>query len=197
MNMTGKVRCTIVAAGVAALLFALPKALSAEDTEGFVKATGTPGSAGVFADGKYLGPATRFTVAERYPLGPGEHNITLRDPRYHDFTTKVIIYPGSTVKVKYQLKPAELAKPPFGRLRFGGGVPESFMSVASGDTSAVYLNGRFYGYVDELNNAGGGLLLNPGVYRLRVSSPVYGEIDRDVTIKADQVTVVPLSERES
>ena len=34
------------------------------------------------------------------------------------------------------------------------------MSVTSGDIGAIYINDKFYGYVDELNNPGGGLLLN-------------------------------------
>ncbi|WP_217551482.1 hypothetical protein, partial [Pantoea sp. GbtcB22] len=67
------------------------------------------------------------------------------------------------------MKKMEPAKPPFGRLRLGGGEAESLMSVAAGDTGAIYINDRFMGYVDQLNNAGGGLLLNPGTYDLHVS----------------------------
>lgn len=174
-----------------ALLLA-PATLIAVERDGYLKAAGSPTGAGLFVDGKYLGPAGRFTIAEKYPLSAGEHEVTLQDPRYKDFLAKVTIVPGKTTKLKYRMEPAELAKPPYGRLRFGGGVSESFVSVTSGDTSAVYLNGKFYGHVDELNNAGGGLLLPPGVDHLRVSSPIYGEIDEKVTIDAEQVTVVPL-----
>jgi hypothetical protein len=56
----------------------------------------------------------------------------------------------------------------------------------------VYLNEKFYGYVDELNNVGGGLLLPPGTYRLKVDSPIYGTINQDVTLEANKVTVIPL-----
>jgi len=49
--------------------------------------------------------------------------------------------------------------------------------------------------VDELNNPGGGLLLNPGTYDLRISSPVFGEINQKVTIEANKVTVVPLHKK--
>ncbi len=174
-----------------ALLF-VPAILHSAERDGYLKAAGKPTGAGLFVDGKYLGPAGRFTVAEKYPLSPGKHEVTLRDPRYKEFMATVTIVPGKTVKLNYHMEPAEPAKPPYGRLRFGGGVSESFMSVTSGDTSAVYLNGKFYGHVDELNNAGGGLLLPPGAYDLRVSSPIYGEINEKVTIEAERVTVVPL-----
>jgi len=163
-----------------------------QNESGYLKAVGKPTGAGLFVDGKYLGPAGRFTIAEKYALPPGEYKVTLSDPRCQDFHTTVTITPNKTTKVRYELTRVEPAKPPFGRLRLGGGVSESFLSVASGDTSAVYINGKFYGHVDELNNAGGGILLNPGVYRVKVSSPIYGEIERDVTVEANEVTVVPL-----
>jgi hypothetical protein len=174
----------------ATILLALP--LAAAEGDGYVKASGKPGNAGVFVDGKYLGPATRFTVREKYAVPPGEHEITMRDPRHKDFTTKVTVTAGKTTKIKYKLEPVEPAKPPFGRLRVGPDMPDSFMSVTSGDIGAIYINDRFYGYVDELNNPGGGLLLNPGTYDLRVESKDFGSISQKITIEADKVTVVPL-----
>ncbi len=70
------------------------------------------------------------------------------------------------------------------------------MSVAAGDVGAVYLNDKFYGYLDELNNAGGGLLLKPGTYDLHVSSPLFGEIRKQITIEANKLTIVPLTGKE-
>jgi hypothetical protein len=169
--------------------------LLAADESGYVKAHGKPTGAGLFIDGKYVGPAGRFTLPEKYAITAGFHEITLRDPRYEDFTTKVSVQPGKTTKLSYKLKPAEPAKPPFGRLRFGGDGEESFLSVTSGDTGAVYLNGKFYGFVDELNNAGGGLLLNPGTYELHVVSQKFGDITKPVTIEANKVTLIPLAKK--
>lgn len=162
------------------------------DKPGAIKAVGKPGRAGIWIDGKYVGPASRFTVAEKYSVEPGEHEVTLRDPRYEDYTTKVTVAPGKTAKVKFRLKDVPLTPPPYGRLRFGGGEAESFISVTAGDVSPVFINDRFYGYVDELNNAGGGLLLPPGEYKLRVDSPINGTINQDIKIEANKVTVVPL-----
>ena len=162
---------------------------------GYIKAYGAPPDAGVFLNGQYVGPAHRFTLSEKYPIPAGEVEVAFRDPRYEDYVTKVTVRPGKTTKVKYSMKKMEPAKPPFGRLRLGGGEPESLISVAAGDVGAVYINDRFMGYVDQLNNAGGGLLLNPGTYNLHVSSSRFGEIRQNVTIEANKVTVVPLKER--
>ena len=178
-----------------ALTFTFTLGLAAAEDTGYIKARGKPGRAGIFVDGKYVGPAVRFSVPEKYAVAPGDHEVTFKDPRYEDFTTKVTVVAKKTAKIHFKLKAVEPAKPPFGRLRFGGGVPESFISVAAGDISAVMINGKFYGYVDELNNAGGGLLLNPGTYKVQVSSPIYGEINKDVTIEANKVTVIPLPKK--
>src|SRR5579864_9480846 len=170
--------------------------IRAQET-GYIKAHGKPGDAGVFINGQYVGPAVRFTVPEKYPAPAGEVEITFKDPRYEDFITKVTVRPKKTTKIKYALKPVESAKPPFGRFRLGGGEPDSFMSIAAGDTGAVYINDKFFGHVDELNNLGSGLLLNPGTYDLHIVSPVFGEIRQKITIEANKVTVVPLPKKES
>ena len=169
---------------------------TAQDS-GYVKAHGKPGDAGVFINGQYVGPATRFTVPEKYPAPAGDVEVTFKDPRYEDYTTKVTVRAKKTTKIKFALKKLEEPKPPFGRFRLGGGEAESFISIAAGDTGAVYINDKFFGYVDELNNIGGGILLKPGTYDLHVVSPIYGEIRQKITIEANKVTVVPLTKKES
>jgi len=196
MYKIGQLRMTITRVLILAVLaaFAVVPALAQET--GYIKAHGKPGDAGVFINGQYVGPATRFTVPEKYPAPAGDIEVTFKDPRYEDYTTKVTVRAKKTTKIKYSLKPVEPAKPPFGRLRLGGGEPESFMSIAAGDTGAVYINDKFFGYVDELNNPGGGLLLNPGTYDLHIASPIFGDIRQKVTIEANKVTVIPLQKKE-
>ena len=180
----------------AALTLVAVGGLAAQDT-GYIKARGKPGDAGVFVNGQYVGPASRFTVPEKYPAPAGEVELTFKDPRYEDYTVKVTVRPKKTTKLHYSLKLVEPAKPPFGRFRLGGGEEESFVSIAAGDTGAVYINDKFFGYVDELNNAGSGILLNPGTYDLHIVSPTFGEIRQKITIEANKVTVVPLPKKES
>jgi hypothetical protein len=184
MTITRLVRSATLAA------VAVVPALAQET--GYIKARGKPGDAGVFINGQYVGPAVRFTVPEKYPSPAGEVEVTFKDPRYEDYTTKVTVRLKKTTKIHYALKPVEPAKPPFGRLRLGGGEPESFMSIATGDTGAIYINDKFFGYVDELNNPGGGLLLNPGTYDLHIASSLFGDIRQKITIEANKVTVIPL-----
>src|ERR1043165_1551416 len=100
--------CAVVASLVVAT------ALYAQDT-GYVKARGKPGSAALFVNGKYIGPASRFTVPEKYALPTGEVEVTLRDPRYEDYSTKATVTARKTTKIHYILKKLPVPEPPFGR----------------------------------------------------------------------------------
>jgi hypothetical protein len=197
-------RATLALRGSRVLHLILPLTLSLltftwanAEEGGYIKARGKPGDAGVFINGQYMGPASRFTVPEKYPAPGGDVEVTFRDPRYEDYTTKVTVRPKKTTKLHYSLKAVEPPKGPFGRFRLGGGEPESFVSIAAGDTGAVYLNDKFFGYVDELNNPGGGILLNPGTYDLHVVSSIFGDIRQKITIEANKVSVVPLQKKEN
>jgi hypothetical protein len=164
-----------------ALLFGCAISAMAQPSNGYLKAKVDPGRAGVFVDGKYLGPASNFRIARKYSVPAGEHEVKLLDPRYEDFVTKVEIAPGKTTVIKDTLKPLPPAKPPFGRLR-----------VESSDKyAAVYVNGKFMGHADEFSNAAQGLLLNPGEYTVKVVPATGGqEREEKVKIEADQVVVI-------
>jgi hypothetical protein len=183
----------LTAAAVAIFTLTL-SALGAEKAS-YIKARGKPTGAGLFVDGRYLGPAGRFTVPEKYEVQPGQYEITLRDPRYEDYTTRVTVQPGKTAKISYKLKKLEPPKGPFGRVRFGGDGAESLMSITAGDTGPVYVNDKFWGFIDELNNRGGGILIPPGTYTIRAESQKYGVVSRTVTVEAGKVTVIPLEKK--
>src|SRR5579872_4843933 len=89
--------------------------LSAQET-GYIKARGKPGHAAIFVNGKYVGPSERFTVPEKYQVQTGDLEVTFRDPRYEDYTTKVTVKPNKTTKIHFALKKMEEPKPPFGKI---------------------------------------------------------------------------------
>jgi hypothetical protein len=140
-----------------------------------------PGRAGVFIDGKYVGPAGNFGVGQKYTVAAGDHEVRLSEPRYDDVVTKVTIQPGKTAKLTQTMKALPPAKPPFGRLR----------TIAPDKFSAVYVNGKFMGHAGEFNNPVQCLLLNPGAYTVKIVPPNGGEgHEEQVKIGADQVTIV-------
>ncbi len=153
----------------------------AQQNTGYLKTKVNPGRAGVFIDGKYVGPAENFAVGRKYTVAAGEHEVRLSEPRYEDVVTKVTVQPGKTTKLSETMKALPAAKPPFGRLR----------TIAPDKYTAVYVNGKFMGHAGEFNNTMQGLLLNPGEYTVRLV-PVDGAGGKEerVRIEADKVVVV-------
>lgn len=156
--------------------------LIAQQNTGYLKTKVEPRRAGVFVDGKYVGPAGNFAAARKYAVAPGEHEIKLAEPRYEEVVKKVTIEPGKTLTVTENLKALPPAKPPFGVLRTVG-APDKF--------SAVYVNGKFMGHAGEFNNPVQGLKLNPGDYIVKIvpEGATDGK-EQHIKVEADKVTIV-------
>ncbi len=170
-----KPKLALVVIGAMALLPA------AAQQSGYLKAKVNPGRAGVFVDGKYLGPAANFKSARKYTVPAGEHELKLVEPRYEEITQKITIQPGKTLTVQQTMKALPPPKPPFGRLRV----------ICPDKYAAVYINGKFYGHADEFSNSSQGLLLNPGEYDVRVEPTSGGAaIVQKVKIEADKIVIV-------
>jgi hypothetical protein len=163
-----------------ALLLLSPACFGA-DTMGQLKTDVVPGRAGVFVDGKYLGPAKNFKVAQTYSLTPGEHDVKLLDPRYQDIDKKITIMAGKKTVMHETMTALPEAKPPFAYLRTEDG--DHF--------AAVYVNGRFMGHADEFSNPGQKLAIPPGTYEVKIV-PRDGQnpVTKSVTLKADETTIV-------
>src|SRR4051812_41455913 len=89
-----------------------------------------PTRAGVFVDGKYVGPAANFGRSRSYSVAPGPHEVRLSEPRYQDLVKTITIVPGQTFVMKEKLIAVPLERPPFGVLRIEH--PDKF--------AAVYIN---------------------------------------------------------
>jgi hypothetical protein len=180
-NAELRIRIAVLSACIVILLGGFG-VLAQDSGTGYLKVKANPSSAGVFVDGKYLGPAANFGFARKYALAAGEHEVILRDPRYLDFTTKVKIDAGKTSSISQALQPGTLSPPPYGLLRIQGG---------SSKFDGVFVNDKFMGHVDEFNNFAQGLLLNPGEYTLKVVSPAGNkELEQKIKIEEKKTTLV-------
>ena len=164
-----------------AVLTAASPVVAQQTGTGKLKTKVDPGRAGVFVDGKYMGPAANFRFSRTYTLAAGEHEVTLSEPRYEDVTTKVTITAGQTAVLRQTLKRLPPPSPPFGRLR-----------VQSSDKfAAVFLNGKYVGHADEFNACAQGLLIPPGEYALKIVSQSGDPLtEQKVSIQRDAVALV-------
>ena len=167
--------------GAAVLLFACSGLMAQTPASAYLKTKVDPGRAGVFVDGKYVGPAANFGAARKYALPPGHHEIRLVDPRYEEVATTVDLAAGKTTVLSQTLKPLPLAKGPFGTLR----------THSADKYAAVYINDKYYGHNDEFDNFAQGVLLPPGEYTVRIE-PVSGadKVEKKVRIEAGKTVVV-------
>ncbi|MEQ1949586.1 MAG: PEGA domain-containing protein [Bryobacteraceae bacterium] len=152
---------------------------AAADT-GRLKTEVNPGRAGVFIDGKYIGPAANFKMARTYEVAAGEHEVRLAEPRYQDVVKKVTITAGKRTVLKETMTALPAAKPPFGKLR-----------IENADHfAAVYINEHYMGHVDEFSNFAQGLLLNPGTYEVKIVPATGSPVTQSVTVQADKTVTV-------
>lgn len=160
----------------ALLLLALP--VVAQD--GKLKCKVNPGRAGVFLDGKYLGPAANFAKARTYSVPAGEHELKLDEPRYKSITKKVTVTAGKQTTVSEKMEALPVPKPPFGRIR----------TESQDKYAAVYLNDKFYGHADEFSNCSQGLLVPPGTYEIRIEPKGGSPVRQKVTVEANKIVIV-------
>jgi hypothetical protein len=153
--------------------------LTAQQT-GFLKTKVEPGRAGVFVDGKYVGPAANFGSARKYALPVGQHQIKLVEPRYEDVTTSVTIEAGKTATVTQTMKALPVPKGPFGVLRTKS--PDKF--------AAVYVNDHYCGHADEFNNPWQGMQIPAGEYTVRIEPTNGPAITKKVTIEVNKTVIV-------
>ena len=166
---------------VATLVCACSGLIAQPKDSAFLKAKVDPGRAGVFVDGKYVGPAANFGATRKYTLPPGHHEIKLVEPRYEEASTTVDLVAGKTTTVNQKLKPLPEPKGPFGTLRTHS--PDKY--------AAVYVNDKYYGHNDEFDNFAQGLLLPPGEYTVRIEPTSGGSpVSKKVQIEAGKTVIV-------
>ena len=161
------------------VFFAILTPLIGQQT-GNLKIKASPSRAGIFLDGKYLGPAGNFSFARTYAVAAGEHEIKLSEPRCQDVTKRVSITAGQTTTITEALPRLEIPKGPFGVLKTGQ--PSKY--------APVYVNGKYMGHADEFDFGAQGLLLPPGEYTVRIEPASGAPIEKKVTIEANKTTVV-------
>jgi hypothetical protein len=180
--LTMAIQSTICITALVLAIAAIP--VAGQVGTGVLKTKVNPGRAGVFVDGKYVGPAGNFGFSRKYSVPAGEHEIKLSEPRYEDLVKKITVQPGQTITLVETLKAVPLAQPPFGKLR----------TISTDKFAAVFVNGKYMGHVDEFSNSMQVLLLNPGVYTVKVVPVASGAPhEEQVRVEADKTTIVRAS----
>ncbi len=175
------IRPTTSLLGLALILAAQIPAWAGNDIMGeiqFVGASKVEKTSGVWVDGQYVGYLKELKGSKKVVLLPGQHEITVRQAGYQDFTQKIILEPGQKhlIQVAMQKNPAA---------QYPDATAQIKMSV-SPNRAAVFLDDQFVGHVDEFDGPGQALLLAPGKHRVKITLPGYRTFETELNLLAEQ-----------
>ena len=164
--------CVLILVGAA---FARDKNVGELQLQG---ASSVEKTSGVWVDGKYLGYLQELKGAKRILLPPGEHQISVRQGGYSDFTEKVMVEPGTKQKIRVSMSKAP-------NVAYPTVTAEVKMTIYPLD-AGVFVDGIFMGHVDEFDGLRG-LLVAPGTRKITVREPGYHTFESQVTLAPNQV----------
>jgi hypothetical protein len=135
-------------------------------------------TAGVWADGQYVGAVKELAGDKKLMLLPGKHEIVIRQAWYNELVTEVILEPGKTHELNVQLvkSPHLPTKDATAELKID----------ATPSRAAVFVDGQYAGHVDEFNGVGKAMLLTPGQHQLHIALPGYLPFDTTVDVRPQQ-----------
>jgi hypothetical protein len=147
-----------------------------------VGASKVENTSGVWIDGQYVGYLNELKGSKKILLLPGEHEITVRQGGYLDFTQKV-----SVRAAEKQSIPVKMEKDT--RVQLPQVTAEIKLDVKP-NRAAVFVDGVFVGHVAEFGGIGKALLVAPGKRKVRITLPGYQPFETDIELVANQKSTI-------
>ena len=147
-----------------------------------VGASKVENTSGVWIDGQYVGYLSELKGSKKLLLLPGEHDITVRQGGYLDFTQKVSVRAGEkqTIDVKME-KDTRVTLPK---------VTAEIKLEVKPNRAAVFVDGVFVGHVAEFEGLGKALLVAPGRHTIKMTLPGYQTFETQIDLVANQKSAV-------
>jgi hypothetical protein len=144
----------------------------------FVTKTKIEKTSGVWIDGQYVGYAKELKDEKKVLLLPGEHEISVRQSGYMDFTQKVVVEPGKKVVLLVTMQKDPAAQFP--------AVTSQVKLQVTPERAAVFVDDGFVGTVHEFGGVGRAMLLSPGKHRVKIALPGYQAFDTEINLLPKQ-----------
>jgi|SRR5579862_7392666 len=138
--------------------------------------------AGVWVDGGYVGYLKELKGKKKVLLLPGEHEVTVRESGYEDFSKKITVEPGQDETVMVTLVKNPKATTP--------AVTATLKLKIEPKRAAVFLDDKFVGHAGEFGGAFRSMLISPGKHRIKVELPGYQTFETEVNLLAGQKSEV-------
>jgi PEGA domain len=141
----------------------------------FEAKTNVDKTSGVWVDGQYVGYVKELKGSKKVLLLPGQHEITVRQNGYQDFTETVSVQPGQTQIVNVTMQKAVTGAMP----------PDADLATVrlhvNPSRAAVFVDDRFVGHVAEFEGIGKSMLVVPGAHKIRIALPGYETFQTDIS----------------
>src|SRR5213080_4206665 len=144
----------------------------------FVSKTKVEKTSGVWIDGQYVGYVGELKDDKKVLLLPGEHEISVRQSGYTDFTEKVVVEPGKKVVLHVTMQKDS-------RSQFPAVTSQLKLQVIP-DRAAVFVDDGFVGTVHEFSGVGRAMLVSPGKHRVKIALPGYQAFETEVNLLPHQ-----------
>jgi len=175
----------VVLSGILALLVVSTATYAQNQVLGkvqFVGKTNADKTSGVWIDGQYVGYIDELKGDKELLLLPGEHEISVRQSGYADFTQTVVIEPAKEMVVKVAMERDPRAQ--FSR------VTSQIKLKVTPDRAAVFVDGAFAGTVHEFGGVGRAMLVSPGRHRVKIDLPGYKTFETEVNLLPRQKVTI-------
>jgi hypothetical protein len=147
-----------------------------------VGASKVENTSGVWVDGQYVGYLNELKGSKKLLLLPGDHEITVRQGGYLDFTQKLTIRAGEKQSIDVKMeKDTSIVLPK---------VTAEIKLEVKPNRAAVFVDGVFIGHVAEFEGIGKALLVAPGKRNIKITLPGYHTFETSIEVMANQKTIV-------
>ena len=175
----------LIVGSLMACLFVAYPALAQNQVLGEVEfkgATKVEKTSGVWVDGQYVGYLKELKGSKKIMLLPGEHEISVRQAGFNDFTKNVIIEPRLILTVSVRMEKATGVVWPTESAELKVDIHP--------DRAAVFVDDKFVGHASELGGAFHSMLLSQGKHHIKVALPGYQTYEVDLSLVTGQKSEV-------
>jgi hypothetical protein len=128
---------------------------------------------GVWIDGKYAGYVKELKGIRKVLLAAGEHEISIRQAGYKDFTKKIVVEPGQAQTVEFVMQ--ENAK-----MTYPGGNAAELRLDISPKRAAVFVDEGYMGHGGDFSGRFHSMLVTPGKHRLKITLDGYRTYEMEI-----------------
>jgi uncharacterized membrane protein len=132
---------------------------------------------GVWIDGKYEGYVKELKGNRKVMLTPGEHEISIRQAGYNDFTKKVVVEPDQIQTISVVMEENTKVIYP------GNDAAELRLDIRP-KRAAVFVDDGYMGHGSDFGGRFHSMLVSPGKHHLKITLDGYQSYQTDIDVLA-------------